>query len=133
MKLKLLNSIVAVLQDANPKIVIAGLGCIEVIVEKHFEHYQPLVNMSFDVLLLKLGDARVSCHITIPFFLMLPQASVRSSATSVMLRLIQAIGLSAGFERLSVRIMMSFHVFELTSQKHIQHKNHIQVYLSNPP
>lgn len=69
MKLKLLNSIVAALQDANPKIVIAGLGCIEVIIERHFEHYQPLVNMSFDVLLLKLGDARVSGRLMLCPFL----------------------------------------------------------------
>jgi hypothetical protein len=59
-KTKLMSYCVNFVKDANPKIAAVALTSISMLVKHHREDFHPLVNMSFDALLLKLGDAKVA-------------------------------------------------------------------------
>lgn len=58
--MKLMNSSVNALKDANPKIVFAAFVCLDLLIKNFREDFQPLVNMSFEALLSKLADNRVN-------------------------------------------------------------------------
>jgi hypothetical protein len=50
---------IAAVKDANPKISSAALCALSVLIRKYRDDFLPLTNMSFETLLLKLGDAKV--------------------------------------------------------------------------
>lgn len=58
-KLRLINTTVMALKDANPKIVLFAMDCVKVFIEQYYLDFQALVNMTFDVLLTKFGDSKV--------------------------------------------------------------------------
>ncbi|KAJ1430443.1 hypothetical protein B484DRAFT_395910 [Ochromonadaceae sp. CCMP2298] len=57
-KLKLLSATVATVRDANPKVVAAGLSSMHGLLRRHSADFQPLNNLSFEVLLNKMGDSK---------------------------------------------------------------------------
>ena len=50
---------VSAVKDANPKIVSAGMLCVGYLVTNFRDDFYPLANMSFEALLIKLGDSKV--------------------------------------------------------------------------
>mmetsp|Transcript_248 Transcript_248/g.445 ORF Transcript_248/g.445 Transcript_248/m.445 type:complete len:1648 (-) Transcript_248:185-5128(-) len=88
-KLKLINTAVTTLKDANPKLVLTALECVKLLIENYSDSFQPLVNMAFDILLAKLGDSKLN---------------VRARANETMVALINSVGLHAGYERLSAHL-----------------------------
>jgi vesicle coat complex subunit len=59
-KLRLINYTVNALKDANPKIVLCAMDCVQIFIEQYSIDFQSLVNMTFDILLTKFGDSKVS-------------------------------------------------------------------------
>ena len=59
MKLKLMNTSISLLKDANPKIVMLGFDILSLLITQHGDSFQALVNMSFDTLFLKFCDNKV--------------------------------------------------------------------------
>ena len=95
---RVMSSCVAALKDANPKVVLLCLDCVQLLLEAHGDSFQSLVNMCFDMLLSKLSDGKLN---------------VRTRATQVMVDLINMLGLSAGFEKLGQHMAhKNFHVKE---------------------
>lgn len=54
-----MSASISILNDANPKVVLLGFECLQTLVTDFGEHFTPLINMSFDVLLAKFGDSKV--------------------------------------------------------------------------
>ena len=63
MRMKVMSFSVNYVKDANPKIVSIALGCLNLLILNYRDDFQPLVNMSFEILLVKLGDAKVIYNI----------------------------------------------------------------------
>lgn len=59
MKLKLMNTSISLLKDANPKIVMLGFDILSLLITQYGDSFQALVNMSFDTLFLKFCDNKV--------------------------------------------------------------------------
>lgn len=57
--MKLMNASINTVKDANPKIVVGGLNCLDLLIKNYKDDFMPMVAMSFDLLLTKLGDAKV--------------------------------------------------------------------------
>ena len=60
-----MNGSVNLIKDANPKVAILALGCVDQLIKNYRDEFQPLVNMSFDLLLNKLGDGKVGIFVLI--------------------------------------------------------------------
>lgn len=58
-KLRLINTTVTALKDANPKIVLSAMECVKIFINEYSSDFQSLVNMTFDILLTKFGDSKV--------------------------------------------------------------------------
>lgn len=56
-----MNASISTVKDANPKIVIGGLNCLDLLIKNYKDDFSPMIAMSFDLLLAKLGDAKVMC------------------------------------------------------------------------
>ena len=54
-----MSGCVSLIGDANPKVVSLGFDCMRQMITLHGESFQPLVNMSFDILLNKFSDNKV--------------------------------------------------------------------------
>lgn len=54
---------ITAVKDANPKIGGAALMALSVLIRKYTDEFRPLANMSFEQLLVKLGDAKVGNRI----------------------------------------------------------------------
>lgn len=57
--MKLMNASISTVKDANPKIVIGGLNCLDLLIKNYKDDFSPMIAMSFELLLAKLGDAKV--------------------------------------------------------------------------
>lgn len=57
--MKLMSSSIGAVKDANPKVVVVALNCMDLLIRVHKDDFSPLVNMSFELLLGKLGDNKV--------------------------------------------------------------------------
>lgn len=84
--IRLYSSIISLIKDANPKIVMTSLEITQLLIESHSEIFTPLINMSFELLIGKFSDSK---------------AIIRNKATDIMISLINLIGLVSGFEKLS--------------------------------
>jgi hypothetical protein len=60
LKTKVMSSAISLLNDANPKVVMLGFDCLQYLVSDYGEYYQPLINMSFELLITKFSDTKVS-------------------------------------------------------------------------
>lgn len=58
--MKLMSSSVGAVKDANPKIAVVALNCLDQLIRSYKDDFSPLVNMSFELLLVKVGDNKVS-------------------------------------------------------------------------
>jgi hypothetical protein len=47
------------MKDANPKVAQQALDCVEIFINNSFSTFQPLTNISFDLLFAKFGDIKV--------------------------------------------------------------------------
>lgn len=54
-----MSGCVSLIRDANPKVAQLGLDCMKLMISNHAESFQPMVNMSFDILLNKFSDNKV--------------------------------------------------------------------------
>jgi CLIP-associating protein 1/2 len=86
LKNRVVTSCLSLVEDNNPKLCLLGLDCIQTLIECQTESYQTYMNMTFDLLMMKFGDGK-------------PQ--VRSRSAEVMVSVINVIGLTTGFEKLS--------------------------------
>lgn len=57
--MKLMSGSTGAIKDANPKVVAAALNCLDLLIRVHKDDFSPLVNMSFELLIGKLGDNKV--------------------------------------------------------------------------
>lgn len=60
--MKFLNAIIESIEDANPKIVLFGLGILQYIIENQWSLFAVAVNSTFDALVNKLNDIKVIYH-----------------------------------------------------------------------
>lgn len=58
-KLRLVNVTISAVKDANPKVVLLSLECVQLLVNNYKEIFQPSLNMTFEILLTKFGDGKV--------------------------------------------------------------------------
>lgn len=66
-KTKIMSHCVGAMKDANPKIVSVGMQCVSSLVSNYREDFSSLANMSFEALLLKLGDSKVLALVLTPY------------------------------------------------------------------
>lgn len=59
MKMKMMSSTINAIKDSNPKVVGTALNCMSLLIRNHKDDFSPLINMSFEILLGKLGDNKV--------------------------------------------------------------------------
>lgn len=57
--MKLMSSTIHAIKDSNPKVVGVALTCMGLLIRNHKDDFSPLINMSFEILLGKLGDNKV--------------------------------------------------------------------------
>lgn len=55
-----MSNAVEAIKDFNPKVVGEALNCVEILILHHKHDFLPLSNMTFDLLLEKLNDFKVS-------------------------------------------------------------------------
>jgi len=72
------------MKESNPKVVNAGFDLTQIILSDA-TIFQPLINVTFDILLVKMGD--IKCQ-------------VRSRATEVLVAVVISMGIPAGVEKL---------------------------------
>lgn len=84
-RLKLMTSCINNAKDANPKIVMNSLICMELLITNYSTIFVPLVNMSFDILINKFADSKVA---------------IRSKAIDIIVLLIGIMDFSLAFERI---------------------------------
>ena len=82
---KVISNTISILRDANAKIVLQCLDCLQKFMELHPKSFPPLINMTFDMLMSKYGDGKIG---------------IRNKATEVMVELIGMTDLAAGYDRL---------------------------------
>jgi hypothetical protein len=95
-------------KDANPKIASVALTSLSVLIRKYREDFHPLANMSFEQLLIKMGDAKVMlCKFQMYFAFAEHastfQAAVRDQALDVVVPLVEILGVASTFERIVVQ------------------------------
>lgn len=56
------SAAVSLLKEANLKVVLAGFDCLENLIKLRKESIGSLISMTFDVLVPRLGDTKVSLH-----------------------------------------------------------------------
>ena len=59
-KLRVMTTCVELLKEVNPKVVDIGFFCVEKLLELQRESFQPLLNMTFDSLITKYTDSKVT-------------------------------------------------------------------------
>ena len=59
-----MNAVISAVKDANPKVVLMALECVQIFVNEYKDIFQPSLNMTFDILLTKFGDSKV-CYIVV--------------------------------------------------------------------
>jgi hypothetical protein len=64
---KVVSACVSLVKEANLKIVLASLDCLQALMQERKETFNPLVNMTFDVLIPRLGDTKVTCILICSF------------------------------------------------------------------
>jgi hypothetical protein len=57
--MRLFSTTIHLIKDANPKVVVLSFDCLTIFLEKYSEQFQPLANLAFDIVIAKLGDAKV--------------------------------------------------------------------------
>lgn len=97
-----MSGCVALVRDANPKVAQLGLDCMKLMITNHAESFQPLVNMSFDILLNKFSDNKVQIFLFSELFFTIFQQHIRTLSTEIMLCLFNLMELSIGVDRLAV-------------------------------
>ncbi len=80
-----MGSIVDALKDANPKIVVTALSCIEIFINEYFNLFQSLGNLLYELLLLKFTDVK---------------NNIRIKSVNLMVSFINIYGLTSGFDKL---------------------------------
>lgn len=58
--MRLVTSAISAIKDANPKVALMALESVRILVNDYKEIFQPSLNMTFDILLSKFGDSKVS-------------------------------------------------------------------------
>lgn len=58
-KLRLIRNVLANIKDANHRIVIGSLTCLDLLLSFYADGMVPHLNIAFDHCLIKLGDAKV--------------------------------------------------------------------------
>jgi hypothetical protein len=53
------NLAITTVKDANPKVVLLSLECVQLLVLNYKDLFAPSLNMTFDILLSKFGDSKV--------------------------------------------------------------------------
>ena len=81
----LISNTLNCLKDNGAKVVLLCLDCIKMFLELHSKDFQPILNMSFDMLITKYADGKTS---------------VRNKATELMVYIIRLMGIPAGIEKL---------------------------------
>lgn len=57
--MRLFSTTIHLIKDSNPKVVTLSLDCLTIFIGKYPEQFQPLANLAFDIVIAKLGDAKV--------------------------------------------------------------------------
>ena len=57
-KVRLYSAAVGLMKDTNPKVLIAGFDLVSIFIED--TAFQPLLNMTFDILLVKFGNPKLN-------------------------------------------------------------------------
>ena len=83
---RFMSNCISVLKDANPKLVMNGLDCVQLLLDSFADAFAPLINMTFELLFSKYCDSKMS---------------IRSRATEVMVGLANMLGLAPSFEKLA--------------------------------
>ena len=55
-------------EDTNHKLCLVGLDCLQSLIECQTESFQPYLSMTFDLLISKYGDVKVSVGSVSSFF-----------------------------------------------------------------
>lgn len=87
--IRFMSNCVSILKDANPKLIMSALDCTQQLMDIHSDSFTPLLNMTFELLFSKYSDSKLQ---------------IRTRATEVMVSLLNMLGLSVGFEKLSQHI-----------------------------
>ena len=58
-KKRLVNGTISAIKDANPKIVLIALECVQTLLDDYMDIFQSSLNMTFDIVLTRLGDSKV--------------------------------------------------------------------------
>lgn len=59
-KVRLYSAAVGLMKDANPKVFNTGFDLVSMFIEDNA--FQPLLNMAFDILLVKFGNAKLNIN-----------------------------------------------------------------------
>ena len=70
-------------EDINHKLSLIGLDCLQSLIECHTELFQPYLNITFDLLILKYGENKVGCWIGIEIYTFLLQHHKKALTTLV--------------------------------------------------
>eukprot|EP00601_Ochromonadales_sp_CCMP2298_P023260 CAMPEP_0173312684 /NCGR_PEP_ID=MMETSP1143-20121109/24293_1 /TAXON_ID=483371 /ORGANISM="non described non described, Strain CCMP2298" /LENGTH=213 /DNA_ID=CAMNT_0014254955 /DNA_START=36 /DNA_END=674 /DNA_ORIENTATION=+ len=89
LKVKLMSSSINIVRDANPKVATVGLECLQLLIRNYPTDFHPLANMSFELVLTKLGDSK---------------GPIRAQALNVMTQLVPAMGAVIGLDRLATNM-----------------------------
>ncbi len=84
-----MGSVVDALKDANPKIVVTALSCIEIFINEYYNSFQSLGNLLYELLLLKFTDVK---------------NNIRIKSVNLMVSFINIYGLTSGFDKLCVSL-----------------------------
>jgi hypothetical protein len=72
-----MSSFVGLIKEANIKVVFASLDCLQSFITDRKEAFSPLVNMTFDVLIPRLGDTKVVKYmLLLDFYIIYPHLLV---------------------------------------------------------
>ena len=84
-----MGSVVDALKDANPKIVVTALSCIEIFINEYYNLFQSLGNLLYESLLLKFTDVK---------------NNIRIKSVDLMVSFINIYGLTSGFDKLCANL-----------------------------
>ena len=57
--IKIMSAAVNLVKEANLKVVLTSLDCLQTLIEERKEPFAAIINMTFDVLIPRLGDTKV--------------------------------------------------------------------------
>ena len=118
-KKRVFNSVAGLARESNVKLCVVGLTCLQTLVEQHADAFQTYMNATFDTVVAKFADVKVSLFLTVcrdahrvpdhlcvrVCVLVVGQPAVRAKAVDALISVINALGLSTGFEKLAVRLI----------------------------